>query len=128
MNDTSHTSPHSEPAGPEGLASGLDADLAQLFDRQAHMSLDADAFVSTTLLKIQRFQRARLLRRSLTLALIMVLSAFAAPYIAQATLIAADWVAERWPAAGVTFIAPAVSLSAALVAWRLAHRARPGWR
>lgn len=124
MNDTSRKSPDSEPAGPEGL----DAELTRLFDRQARMALDADAFVSATLLRIERFQRARLLRRSLTLALIMALTAFLAPYIAQATLIAADWVAERWPAAGVTFIAPVMTFCAAFVAWRLAHRASPGWR
>ena len=124
MNGTSRPSPDSDPAGPEGL----DPELTRLFDQQARRPPDGDAFVSATLLKIQRFQRARFLRRSATVALIMVLCGFVAPYVAQATLIAADWVVERWPAAGVTFIVPVACLCAALIAWRIAHRASLGWR
>jgi hypothetical protein len=103
----------------------LDPELTRLFDEHAHTTPDRDAFVSDTLRKIERFQRAQMLRRSLTLALIMLLSALVAPYVAEATLLGADWVVERWPAAGVTLIVPVVCLCAALVAWRMAHRQSP---
>ena len=109
MNGTSHE--------PEGL----DPELTRVFDG-AHTPLAGEAFVSATLLKLRKARRAGLARRSAVLAIVMALSACIAPYVAQATLLAAGWLSDRLPAAELVLVSPLGCVCAALIAWRLARR------
>ena len=101
---------------------GLDPELTRMFDR-AQPPLAEEAFVSATLLELRKARRAWLARRSAILAIALVLGACIAPYVAQATLLAAGWLSERLPAAELALISPLGCVCAALIAWRVARRA-----
>jgi hypothetical protein len=103
--------------GPEGL----DPELTRMFDA-ARAPLAEEAFVRATLLELRKARRAWLARRSAILAIALVLSAWVAPYVAQATLLAAGWLSERLPGAGLALVSPLGCVCAALIAWRVARR------
>ena len=104
---------------------GLDPDLTKLFDADDSPEPVATgtAFVSSVLLEIQRARRLRLARQVATVTVIMVIGAFLAPYVAEQTIQAAGWLADRLPATGSTFVAPIGYVCASLIAWRVAVRA-----
>jgi len=112
MNGTSLGSPASR------SGDGLDPDLIQLFDA-ANAPPHAEAFVSAMLTKLAAARRARLIRRCISIAVVMVLGALLAPYVAQATVTTAGWVAERLSTA---VLAIASCACATLIAWRTARR------
>ena len=97
---------------------GLDPNLARLFD-EAHTPLQPEPFVSATLMKLESLRRARFIRRCATVALVMIVGAFLAPYVADATLVLASWFAERLPD---TVLALGSCACAALIAWRTTRR------
>ena len=120
---------------------GLDPELIQLFDAAqtqaaAHHATPAgagvsapvaktgDAFVASVLLSMQRARRLRLIRQLTGLAIILISSAFLAPYVAQQTLFVADWFTNQLPVTGMALVSPIGSLCAALLAWRIARWAR----
>jgi hypothetical protein len=92
---------------------GLDPDLIRLFDEAPLADTHDEAFIATLLVKLRKAQRARLVGRSIVIAMIIALGALAAPYVAQATLTIMGSVA-LYPVAGC--------VCAALLAWRIAHR------
>jgi hypothetical protein len=113
MNDNSREE------GPGDEPPGLDPDLLQLFDEAlAHgssgppIATHDEAFVDALLARLHRARRARLLARSIITAAIIVLSAFLAPYVAQATL----------TVMGSAALYPVGCGCAALIAWRSAGR------
>jgi hypothetical protein len=98
---------------------GLDPELSQLFDAAKttagsgnSVARSGDAFVAAVLLSMQRTRRLRLVRQIAGLALILTLSAFLAPYVAQQTLLVAS------SPVGIGCVC------AVLLAWRIARRAR----
>jgi hypothetical protein len=110
---------------------GLDPELIQLFDTaktdapiSAPVAKTADAFVASVLLSMQRARRLRLIRKVAGLAIILISSAFLAPYVAQQTLFVADWFTDQLPATGMALVSPIGSVCAALLAWRIARWAR----
>jgi hypothetical protein len=105
---------------------GLDPGLIQLFDAaRTQAPLPAShAFVASVLLSMQRTRRLRLIRQLAGLAIILVCSAFLAPYVAQKTLLAADWFTNQLPATGTALLSPIGCVCAALLAWRIARWAR----
>jgi hypothetical protein len=106
---------------------GIDPELTQLFDEanaETLASITGDAFVTSVLSGMQRARRLRLLRQITGLTAIMVLSAFVAPYVAQQTLVAAGWFTDQLPATGTALLSPIGCVCAALIAWRIARRAR----
>jgi hypothetical protein len=115
MNGTSRMNPDSEPDDE------LDPALLGLFDR-APSPPDAAAFVNGTLRKLETARRARLIRQCATLLIVLLASAFLAPYAARATLMAASWFADWLPAAGVALLSPIGWICVALVAWRITRR------
>ena len=105
--------------GPADEPFGIDPDLLQRFDEAlAHGSsgppIDThdEAFVGAVLARLNRARRARLLARSVFTGVIIVLGAFLAPYVAQATLTVMGSVA----------LYPVGCGCAALIAWRSARR------
>ena len=110
---------------------GLDPELIQLFDAaktqaavHAPVAKTADAFVASVLLSMQRTRRLRLIRQMAGLAVILITSAFLAPYVAQQTLLVADWFTNQLPATGMALLSPIGCVCAALLAWRIARWAR----
>jgi hypothetical protein len=105
---------------------GLDPALARLFDATATRATPeaADAFVSSVLLRIQRAQRLRLLGQAGGLAILLVLCAFVAPYVARQTLTLAGLLTEELPTTGTALISPIGWVCAALITWLIARRAR----
>ena len=110
---------------------GLDPELIQLFDAaktraavSAPVVKTADAFVASVLLSMQRTRRLRLIRQVAGLAIILISSAFLAPYVAQQTLLVADWFTNQLPATGMALLSPIGCVCAALLAWRVARWAR----
>jgi hypothetical protein len=110
---------------------GLDPELIQLFDTakthapiSAPVAKTADAFVASVLSSMQRTRRLRLIRQVAGLAIILISSAFLAPYVAQQTLIVADWFTNQLPATGTALLSPIGCVCAALLAWRIARWAR----
>ena len=97
----------------------LDPDLLQLFD--AAPPVDA-AFVKATLVRLARARRARWFARLLLTATIVVSGALLAPFVAQATLTAMDWLVEHLPQTGMALASPIGCVCAALIAWRIARR------
>ena len=110
--------------GRPGNDDGLDPELIQLFDSGKTPAGAADAFVASVLLSMQRTRRLRLIRQIAGLAIILVCSAFLAPYVARQTLLAADWFTNQLPATGMALVSPIGSVCAALLAWRVARWAR----
>lgn len=103
---------------------GLDPELRQLFDSAAAPEPGGGAaFVSSLLLKMQHGRRRRLVRQAAGVIVVMVGSAFLAPYVAQQTLGVAGWLAERLPATDVAVVSP-ISCVLALVAWRMTRWTR----
>ena len=93
---------------------GLDPELLELFDQASSARTDDEAFIGAMLVRLHRARRGRLLVRVFVTAVIIVLGAFFAPYVAQATLTVASW---------VTLYYPVGCVCAALVAWHIArHR------
>ena len=104
---------------------GLDPDLTRLFDTSSTPGpVTGAAFVSSVLLKMQRARRLRLIRQAASVALVMVIGAFLAPYAAQGTLIVAGWLAESPQGTGTAFVAPIGYVAASLLAWGIARWAR----
>jgi hypothetical protein len=103
---------------------GLDPELIQLFDTTKTQAAAQDAFVASVLLSMQRTRRLRLIRQIAGLAIILIASAFLAPYVAQQTLFVADWFTNQLPATGVALVSPIGCVCAALLAWRIARWAR----
>jgi hypothetical protein len=107
---------------------GLDPGLIELFDAAktqaaVHALPASHAFVASVLSSMQRTRRLRLIRQVAGLAIILVCSAFLAPYVAQQTLLAADWFTNQLPATGTALLSP-IGVCAALLAWRIARWAR----
>jgi hypothetical protein len=103
---------------------GLDPELVQLFDSAAAPEPTAGAaFVSSLLLKMQHARRLRLVRQAAGVIIVMVVSAFLAPYVAQQTLRVAGWLAERLPATDVAVVSPILCVLA-LIAWRMTRWTR----
>jgi hypothetical protein len=100
---------------------GLDPELIQLFDAAP---IAGGTFVTAVLLSMQRTRRLRLIRQMAGLAVILICSAFLAPYVAQQTLLVADWFTSQLPATGTALVSPIGSVCAALLAWRIARWAR----
>jgi hypothetical protein len=111
VNGTSRT-PGFEPDDGE-----LDPELTRLFD-DAAPPLDAEAFVSITLAKLETARRTRLVRSCATVAVAMIIGAFLAPYVASATMGAASWLEDHLPD---TVLALGSCACAALIAWRTAR-------
>ena len=103
---------------------GLDPELIQLFDAANTQPAARDAFVASVLSSMQRTRRLRLIRQVAGLAIILISSAFLAPYVAQQTLLVADWFTNQLPATGMALVSPIGSVCAALLAWRIARWAR----
>jgi hypothetical protein len=103
---------------------GLDPELIQLFDGAKTQAAGGDAFVASVLLNMQRTRRLRLIRQIGGLTIILISSAFLAPYVAQQTLLVADWFTNQLPATGMALASPIGSVCAALLAWRIARWAR----
>jgi hypothetical protein len=108
---------------------GLDPELIQLFDAAkapaaVGASVAADAFIAAVLLSMQRTRRLRLIRQRTGLAIILISSAFLAPYVARQTLLVADWFTNQLPATGMALVSPIGCVCAALLAWRIARWAR----
>jgi hypothetical protein len=103
----------------------LDPELTRLFDEAAaHEPATGETFVSSVLLKMQRARRSRLRRQVTGVTVVMLVSAFLAPYVAQQTLLVAGWFTERLPATGTALVSPIGCLFAALFAWRIVRWAR----
>jgi hypothetical protein len=103
---------------------GLDPELLQLFDSAKTPAAAGAPFVASVLLSMQRTRRLRLIRQSVGLAIILVSGAFLAPYVAEQTLLVADWFTNQLPATGMALVSPIGSVCAALLAWRIARWAR----
>jgi hypothetical protein len=117
MNDTSRVNYNSEPDD-----EGLDPAIVQLFD-EAPGPAGRDEFITSTMLEMQASRRARLLRRRAIVVVILVVGALIAPYAARVTLMAASWLAERLPSAGLVAFSPVAWACATLITWRIARRA-----
>ena len=103
---------------------GLDPELTQLFDSAAApQPAGGAAFVSSLLLKMQHTRRLRLVRQAAGVMIVMVVSAFLAPYVAKQTLRVAGWLAERLPATDVGMVSPILCVLA-LIAWRMTRWTR----
>ena len=103
---------------------GLDPELTRLFDAAATPQPAAGAaFVSSLLRKMQHARRLRLVRQAAGAIILMVVSAFLAPYVAQQTLGIAGWLAERLPATDVAVVYPILCVLA-LIAWRMTRWTR----
>jgi hypothetical protein len=103
---------------------GLDPELTQLFDSAAAPEPGGGAaFVSSLLLKMQHARRLRLVRQAAGAIIVMVGSAFLAPYVAQQTLGVAGWLAERLPATDVAVVSPILCVLA-LIARHMTRRTR----
>ena len=103
----------------------LDPDLTRLFDTSSTPEpVTGAAFVSSVLLKMQRARRLRLIRQAASVALVMVIGAFLAPYAAQGTLLVAGWLTESRQGSGTAFVAPIGYVGASLLAWGIARWAR----
>jgi hypothetical protein len=102
MNGISHEPPEDE---------GLDPALIDLFDAAAAVGAHDEAFVSATLLKLEKARRTRFFVRLIVTATIVASAAVLAPYVAQVTLTAMD-----------SLISPIGCACAALIAWRMARR------
>ena len=103
---------------------GLDPELMQLFESAATPEPAAGAaFVSSLLLKMQRARRLRLLRQVGGVTVVMVISAFLAPYVARQTLLVAGWLTEQLPATNVAVVSPILCVLA-LIAWRMTRWTR----
>lgn len=113
MNGTSRTNTGFDPGD-----GGLDRELIRLFD-EADPPSHPDAFVSAMLVKVEAARHARLMRRCIGVAVLMLAGALVAPYMAHTTLRAANWVVEKLPEA---VLAIASCACAALLAWRTALR------
>ena len=96
----------------------LDPNLLSLFE-EANASFHDEAFVSATLTRLARQRRRRLIGRCAATALVMLIGALVAPYVALATLTIASWLVEQLPPAGVALASCAC---ATLLAWRIARR------
>ena len=105
---------------------GLDPDLTLLFDTGSTPGpVTGEAFLNSVVLEMQRARRLRLIRQLASVTLIMVIGAFAAPYAARGTLLAAEWLMERPSGTGTaTFISFTAYACASLIAWGIARRAR----
>jgi hypothetical protein len=128
---------------------GLDPELMELFDAAKAQASDgtnaaaggiltpvaaaglvigapsADAFVASLLSRMQRTRRLRLTRQIAGLAIILTGCAFLAPYVAQQTLFAASWLTNQLPATETALLLSQLACAcAALLAWRIARRAR----
>jgi hypothetical protein len=64
------------------------------------------------------------MRQLAGLAIILTSSAFVAPYVAQQTLLVADWFTNQLPATGMALVSPIGCVCAALLAWRITRWAR----
>ena len=104
---------------------GLDPELTQLFFDSAAVpeAVGGTAFVSSLLRKMQHARRLRLVRQVAGVAVVMITTAFLAPYVAQQTLLVASWLAEPLPATDVTVVS-AIGYILALIAWRMTRWAR----
>jgi hypothetical protein len=103
---------------------GLDPELIQLFDAAKAPAAVGAPFVASVLLSMQRTRRLRLIRQVAGLAIVLISSAFLAPYVAQQTLFVAAWFTNQLPATGMALVSPIGSVCAALLAWRIARWAR----
>ena len=110
---------------------GLDPELIQLFDAaktrpavHAPVAKTAETFVASVLLSMRRTRRLRLIRQIAGLAIILISSAFLAPYVAQQTVFVSDWFTDQLPATGMALVSPIGWVCAALLAWRIARWAR----
>ena len=90
---------------------GLDPALIGLFDAAAAVGTHDEAFVSATLLNLEKARRRRFFVRLIVTAMIVTGAAVLAPYVAQVTLTAMD-----------SLVSPIGCVCAALIAWRTARR------
>lgn len=122
MNDISRMSQHD--GHDPGDQQGFDPQLLRLFDAASQQTpLPAsEQFVAAAMLQIRRAARARLRRRCALVVAIMTGGALLAPFIAETTLNAVDWIAAHLAAVGMTLVSPLGCLGAALLAWRVARR------
>lgn len=118
MNGISRIDPH------EPEDAGLDPELLQLFDATGAQSASPHeaAFVAALISKLERARRAQLIRRLIRTIIIMAAAALIAPYVAQLTLTAMDWLTEHLPQTGVALASPVGCIGAAFIAWRIARR------
>jgi hypothetical protein len=100
---------------------GLDPELLRLFDAAVPAPHEG-AFVATTIARLERARRARLIRRFAGTAIVLIAAAIVAPYVAQLTLTATDWLLDHLPQTGVALASPIGCVCAALIAWRIARR------
>ena len=114
MNGISRTNPN------EPEDEGLDPDLLRLFD--AAPAPQEDTFVATTIARLERARRAAFVRKLIVTIVILSVAAAIAPYVAQVTLTAMDWVLDHLPQTGVALVSPIGCVCAALIAWRIARR------
>lgn len=128
------------PQGPQDDGEeGLDPGLMQLFDAAKRDALMAphkraplaapapasgDAFVAAVVLRMQQTRRLRLIRQITGLALILVLTALLAPYVATQTFLIADWFTNQLPATGMALLSSIGCLCGALFAWSVSRWAR----
>jgi hypothetical protein len=104
---------------------GLDPELTQLFDAgSAPGPATGEAFANSVLLEIQRVRRLRLIRQVAGATLVMVIGAYAAPYAARGTLLAAEWLIESPAESGNAFVSSIGYICVSLIAWRIARWAR----
>ena len=94
---------------------GLDPDLLRVFEEAPGYTQlgNTEAFLAATMSRVQRETKMRLIRRIALAAVLLTAGAIAAPYVANLTL----------AAAGIASISPLACAYAALIAWRIAHRA-----
>jgi len=113
--------PHSDDDHDEGL----DPDLTLLFDTGSTPGpATGEAFANSVLLEIQRARRLRLVRQVAGVAVVMVIGAFAAPYAARVTLLAAGWLMESPAESGNAFVSSIGYICVSLIAWRIARWAQ----
>lgn len=101
---------------------GLDPELLHLFDSATPVDTNDEAFVRVMLARIGAARRARWFLRLALTAIIVVVGAILAPYVAEATLTTVDWLVEHLPEAGMALVSPIGCVCAALIAWRIARR------
>ena len=99
---------------------GLDPDLLRLFAEAP--TPPEGTFVAATIAKLESARRARLIPRLAGTIVILVVAAIVAPYVAQQTLIAMDWLTDRLPETGAALASPIGCVCAAVIAWRIARR------
>lgn len=103
---------------------GLDRELTRLFDAAATPEPAAGAaFVSSLMRRMQHARRLHLVRQAAGTIIVMVISAFLAPYVAQQTLSVAGWLTEQLPATDVTLVS-SIGCVFALIAWRITRWTR----